>query len=391
MKAHKVLIIDDETDFAEYVADVAEGVGCDVRWTDDPTAFATLYTNDIDIVVLDLFMPEMDGIEILRFLSDNRSAVSVVFVSGKDKSVLNSARELAGERGIPVLGVLEKPFLATELEVLLAAYTPRSAGDPGGTAELPSVEDLQRAIVDGELFLAYQPQIALTNSRPVGVEALARWNHPTKGSIPPNHFVPLAEDGDLIDDLTQHVAGIAIRQQGDWRRQGIDLRVSINMSPKVLDNVDMPELLAHQVANAGSDVSKIVIEVTETALMRDLASYMDILTRLRMKGFGISIDDFGTGYSSLQQLVRVPFTELKIDRAFIQNLDSDQECRTIAEITILLAHKLGMKTVAEGIETEAIWNLLGELGCDEGQGFWMGRPMAATDLEQWLREWGREA
>ncbi len=132
-----------------------------------------------------------------------------------------------------------------------------------------------------------------------------------------------------------------------------------------------------------------MIEVTETALMSDFAKYMDILARLRMKGFKLSIDDFGTGYSSLQQLIQVPFTELKIDQAFIKHLDTDDKCKLIVETSILLAQKLDMNVVAEGIETETVWNTLKELGCNEGQGYWMGRPMAANEVEGWIADWSK--
>jgi EAL domain-containing protein (putative c-di-GMP-specific phosphodiesterase class I) len=163
--------------------------------------------------------------------------------------------------------------------------------------------------------------------------------------------------------------------------------MSINMSPKNLDDLLLPEKLTSCAIAMGANINSIMIEVTETALMSDVVRYMDILIRLKMKGFNLSIDDFGTGYSSLKQLVRAPFNELKIDQTFIKNLDTDQECRTITEVSILLAHKLGMKVVAEGIETEVVWKILQQLGCDEAQGYWMGKPMLSDEILAWKGNW----
>jgi EAL domain-containing protein (putative c-di-GMP-specific phosphodiesterase class I) len=183
------------------------------------------------------------------------------------------------------------------------------------------------------------------------------------------------------------VTTTAIKQQADWLKMGSDLRMSINMSPKNLDDLLLPEKLESLAIEMGASIKQIMIEVTETALMSDVVRYMDILTRLKMKGFNLSIDDFGTGYSSLQQLVRVPFNELKIDRAFIKNLSTDKECKTITEISIVLAHKLGMKVIAEGIEREAVWNILQQLGCDQGQGYFMAKPMLPQEILAWKESW----
>jgi EAL domain-containing protein (putative c-di-GMP-specific phosphodiesterase class I) len=387
VSSFKLLVVDDEADFGEFVAEVAEDMDFDVKVTDDPLQFASLYSVDIDVFVLDLFMPGVDGIELLRFLSDNKSKASIVFMSGKDMGVLHSAQELALEQGMSVLGTLQKPFRAEDLEHVLNRYVPYVAAQISENSELPSIDELRQAIEEDELFVIFQPQVDMTTREFVGVETLVRWKHPHKGMIPPGYFIPFAEEFGMISEVTTFVNKAAIRQLGDWTRQGLNIRLSVNMSPKILDDLDLPEKLAEYAEEVGARVPDIMIEVTETAVMLDVARYMDILARLRMKGFHISIDDFGTGYSSLQQLVRVPFTELKIDQAFIRKLDSDKDCRTIAEISVLLAHKLGMHVVAEGIEDENIWNIARDLGCDQGQGYWMGRPMPAEDIPAWLVTW----
>jgi len=386
----KLLVIDDEIDFADFVTDVAMGMDFDVSSTSDPSEFATLYSVDHDVIVLDLYMPGIDGIELLRFLSDNKSDASIIFMSGMNKGVLHSAQRLAIEQGMTVLGALQKPFLPQELEDMLALHSPRSTAQTINRVELPTIHELRLAIENEELYVVYQPQINMTDRTVVGVEALVRWKHSTKGMISPAYFIPIAEENGLISSISSYVNKTAISQQREWQKKGMRLRMSINMSPKILDDLDFPEKLEACVRAAGGNISDIFIEVTETSIMLDTVRYMDILARLRMKKFNLSIDDFGTGYSSLQQLVRAPFTELKIDQTFVKNLDTDEECRTIAEITILLAHKLGMHVVAEGIESKEIWEILQDLGCDEGQGYWIGKPMLPEAMEDWVESWATQ-
>lgn len=387
MNKVKLLVVDDETDFAAFVADVAEEMDFEVLSTDNSREFALLYTVNINIIVLDLFMPGIDGIELLRFLHENKSRASIVFMSGKDSHVLQSAQKLALQQGLTVLGILQKPFRAEELEEILAKYVHRSDAQNDVKNELPSVDKLRQALKNEYIYVVYQPQINLASRKVSGVEALLRWKHPVKGDIPASYFIPLAEENDLISDVTTYTSRAAIRQLGLWKSNGLDLQMSINFSPGILDDLDLPKKLADYTTKMGADISKIMIEVTETAIMSDVTRYMDVLARLRMKGFRLAIDDFGTGHSSLQQLVRAPFSELKIDQVFVRKLDQDQECRTIVEVSILLAHKLGMHVVAEGIENENIWNILCDLGCDEGQGYWMGKPMPAEEIENWVINW----
>jgi EAL domain-containing protein (putative c-di-GMP-specific phosphodiesterase class I)/CheY-like chemotaxis protein len=387
MSKLKLLIVDDEPDFAEFVGDVAENMGFDVIWTDDPTEFTTLYNAELNIIVLDLFMPNIDGIELLRLLNEHKSNASIIFMSGKDQGVLNSAQEIAVEQGMIVLGVLSKPFLVKQLQDVLEKYVQCAPPQIAKPYQAPSANDIRVAIENDELFMVYQPQLNMINHDFVGVEALVRWNHPTRGLIAPAIFIPIAEENNLINEISLFVTKNAIKQQADWLKMGSNLRMSINMSQKNLDDLMLPERLALLATEMGASIKQIMIEVTETALMSDVVRYMDILTRLKMKGFNLSIDDFGTGYSSLQQLVRVPFDELKIDRAFIKNLNTDQECNTITEISIVLAHKLGMKVVAEGIESEDVWKILQQLGCDEGQGYFMAKPMLPVEILAWKESW----
>lgn len=379
----KLLVVDDEIDFAEYVAEVAKDMDFEVTLTDNPAEFALLYSININIIILDLFMPGTDGIELLRFLYENNSSASILFMSGKDKTVLHAAQKIAHEQGMTVLGILQKPFRAEDLEKLLIKYVRQSRSLDQVARDMPSPGDLRLALDNNDLTLVYQPQVNIADRRIRGVEALIRWEHAAREDIPADYFIPLAEENGLISDISTFVTKAAIRQMGLWKNNNIDLRMSINFSPKILDDLDLPEKLIACATGMGADIANITIEVTETAIMSDVMRYMDILARLRMKGFRLAIDDFGTGYSSLQQLVRAPFSELKIDQVFVRKIATDKECRSIVEISILLAHKLGMTVVAEGIENEGIWHILKGLGCDYGQGYLMGKPMTAKEIESW--------
>ncbi|MGL1956391.1 MAG: EAL domain-containing response regulator [Colwellia sp.] len=393
MKTHlNILVVDDEQDMIDYIVDVVEDMNFEVLSLTDPTLFSSTFSPEIDILILDLFMPTIDGIELLRLIPNTNRHVAVIFMSGKNNDVLHSAEKLAIEQGIFVLNTLQKPFSPEQLEQVLHHYIPPENTQVKHKQEnnLPTIAELELAIQNKELFMYYQPQINLANKRVVGVEALIRWRHPKKGFISPALFILLAEEEgpeNLIAEITTFSAQAAIKQAGLWKKQGVSLRMSINMSPKVINDLNMPEKLSQYAIEANVDNADIMIEVTETAAISHLASYIDILTRIRMKGFGLSIDDFGTGYSSLQQLVQIPYTELKVDRSFVSNINNDTDNKIITEISILLAHKLGLHVVAEGIENETTWNILHDINCDEGQGYWMAKPMSAHKILAWKQQW----
>ena len=380
----KLIVVDDESDMAEFVCNAASAMGFDASWMDNAEEFSNACPSncgDCDVLILDLFMPRVDGIELLRFLAERRIGASIILMSGKDIHILRSAREMASELGLNVLGTLQKPFKLVELEEILKRYDGEVAEK---TADLPSGNELVKAIAEQQLSVAYQPQVRMSDRSVVAFEALARWTHPDRGMVPPAHFIPLAERHGLISAITDTVNKIAFRQCGKWHSQGLKHRLSVNLSPRILVDLKLPETLEKMAEDNRIKTEDIVLEVTETAVTEDMAKHIDILTRLRMKGFDLAIDDFGTGHSSLQQLIKVPFNELKIDQAFVKFLDSDEECRSIIESSILLAHKLGMRVVAEGIESENVWHKLRDLDCDIGQGYWIGKPMPADELGSWM-------
>lgn len=384
-KLPRLLVIDDEKEICDFVTFVAEGAGYDVVSTTDPEQFGLFYSNELDVIVLDLSMPGLDGIELIRFLGENRSQAAIVLMSGFDRGILQSAEHIARSQGLQVLNAIEKPVKFEVLEKTLLNVPSSAIARPQKSPDDQlTPEELQKAITENELTVFYQPRIEMKTHRLAGVEALARWRHPEKGMISPAHFIPLAEESGLINELTVLVMNEALGQCGRWKTSGTEIQVSINFSTRTLTDLEFPDNLQSLSRSYGLDPSQVVIEVTESSVMGELARSLDILTRLRMKGFHLSIDDFGTGYSSMQQLQKVAFNELKVDQSFITRLDNDDEARTIVEATIELGHKLGMTVVGEGIETEAVWDILAELGCDQAQGFLMGKPMAVEDFDAWL-------
>ncbi len=387
MSEQTLMVIDDEAEFGHFVADVARHAGYRTIFADGFSSFSRQFSRNLDIVVLDLMMPEIDGIELIRFLAENNSKASLILMSGFDDSVLQAANDVASGYGLNVLGRLTKPFEIEELENLLKKAGTKPHVALSGEDQIVTEDELANAIHTKELCVFYQPQVRFADRVLVGVEALVRWRHPVRGLLSPNLFVPVAENCGLIYDLTQFVIMSTLAQCAQWKMAGINLRASINLSARTLGRLDIPEQLVTTAARLGLEPSQVVLEVTETSIMAGGSQSLDILTRLRMKGFGLSIDDFGTGVSSLQRLRNIPFTELKIDLGFVQKMGSERDSRAIVESIIDLGHKVGMIVVAEGVETQLQWDLLTDMGCDVAQGYLIGKPMPFSDFTDWIENW----
>lgn len=249
----------------------------------------------------------------------------------------------------------------------------------------PLLLGLERALEEQRLNMVYQPKVSLRDGSLVRVEALVRWDDPELGPVEPSRFVRLAEDHGLIDDLTQWGLRTILRQWLDWREEGIDSNIALNISALSLQHLDFPDLVERMCRALDVPTDRLVLELTEGAT-QPLVKLMDTLTRFRIKGIGLAIDDFGTGYSSLMQLRQLPFTEVKIDQAFVADIARSRDCRLIVKAVTELAHGLGLTVTAEGVETIEQLRLIHELDCDLVQGYLISPAMRPENLKNWRNE-----
>jgi EAL domain-containing protein (putative c-di-GMP-specific phosphodiesterase class I)/FixJ family two-component response regulator len=382
----RLLIVDDEPEVVELMVEFAGRAGYDVVSTSSPAEFDALYDESIGTVVLDLWMPGVDGIELIRRLAGRRSRARLILISGFDERVLESAHNLAASHGLRVLGTLTKPVRLAQLMALLDADT--ATVSTAAHAFEVTLAELQRAFDDDRIVVHYQPQVALRTGEVTGMEALVRWRHTDGRLIPPEMFVQLAEAADLSLELTWRVVEKAASQSAALRGPS-DLTVSVNLPPAALTDIAFPDEVMSRLEGTGLQPQQLHFEITETSVAREPLAALDILTRLRLKGFALAIDDFGTGYSSLEKLRQLPFSALKIDKTFVRRMDRDPPSRAIVENCIELGHDLGLTVVAEGAETASVWDALSETACDLVQGFFVREPAEPEVLAQWLPSWTR--
>jgi EAL domain-containing protein (putative c-di-GMP-specific phosphodiesterase class I) len=260
----------------------------------------------------------------------------------------------------------------------------QSEQDTSTRERLSLLGELRNAISHGEIVLHYQPKLALPLVDLIGVEALARWQHPTRGLLGPAEFIPAAESTGLIVPLTLTVLELAISQMATWRSGGRDFTVAVNLSPRCLAEPDLTRQVMDLLTKHGVPARSLELEITENTLAHDPERALATLTSLHAAGIQISIDDFGTGYSSMSYLKRLPVSELKVDRSFVSGMLGDAEDAVLVRSLVDLGHNLGLTVVAEGVEDQATLDMLADLGCDIAQGFHLGRPMTASALASWL-------
>ncbi len=274
--------------------------------------------------------------------------------------------------------------LAKNNKQMMQVYSTQQ--DSGDMENLALFQELRHAIIQGELILTYQPKINIRTSKVVGLEALVRWQHPTKGSISPQDFVPIVERTGLIHQMTEWVINASMHQSYIWQQQKLPINVSINLSAGNLLNKRLPSILIQATTHHKISPQNITLELTENIIMKNPIESLETLKQLKKRNFTISIDDYGTGYSSLAYLKNVPADELKIDKTFISHLVEDTKDEQIVRSVIELAHSLNMKVVAEGVETKEILERLKQLGCDIAQGYYFSKPMSVEKCTEWLRE-----
>ncbi len=343
----------------------------------------------VDIVISDLDMAGMDGIEFVRHLGESGARISIILASALERKLLASIATMSEAYGINLLGVVEKPLTPRKLVPLINLHKPVHSKENRPAGPAFTLDEISAGLTNDEFEPFFQPKIDLATGQVKGVEALARWRHPRFGIIEPYAFIRLLEDSSRIDELTWAIMAKAAAYCRAWRESGMDATVSVNLSAKSLGNVDIADRITEIVRLQKLEPSHMILEVTESAATTDVGKALESLARLRMKGFGLSIDDFGTGYSSMQQLTRIAFTELKIDQSFVTNAGKQTPARVILESSLRMAKKLNIASVAEGVETQADFDMLGKLRCDMAQGYFIAKPMHYPALQDWMGRWNR--
>ena len=388
----RLLILDDDLAVARLIGMVAERLGFEVRCVEEPQAFFdALSSMQPSHVAIDLIMPGMDGVEVMRQLALAGCDAAVILTSGMGKTVLESARSTASERGLNVVGVLPKPFQFVTLRDMLQ----RDVGGPDqARAALPAMaakpivvppDVLRAAITERRISIVAQPKIELAGGRVEGAEVLSRWTDPDLGFVPPDVFVAAAEAGGMMDALTTLVLEQSLAWFSDSQLCADGGSIAVNLSTSCLCNVSLADHIERQCRAHDVSPEHLILEITESTAMDRTADVFDTLTRLRLKGFRLSLDDFGTGYSSLAQLARLPLSEIKIDRSFVSRIHTSDVSHKIVDATIRLARGLDLISVAEGVEDPATLRTLEEMGCQLAQGYLISRPLPVNQFYDWLQ------
>ncbi len=389
MPRPRVLIVDDDKRICSLIERVAEGLDFEAFPIDNPAVFESAYCGfEPDIVFLDLQMASTDGIELLRALAGHGATSSIILASGLDKRVIDSTRELGRSLGLTMDEPLRKPFEVTDIKARLAKHVRLDQDED--TAHRVDGDRIASALEAGEFALCYQPMVDIATREVTGVEALMRWNDPEHGMVMPRRFIPVAEEHGVIRKLTLWALVRAVRDHVSWSDVAPDLDLSVNLSPLLLDDLNLPDHIEQILKRYKFPPGRLVLEVTEDRQVKKLTNAMDVLTRLRLKGLRLSLDDFGTGYSSLDNLYRLPYGEMKIDKTFVTDAARDRNAAMIVRLALELARNVGLRTVAEGVEDAEVMAWLEEIGCDVAQGVHIAPPLEASRLRTWLESWDRK-
>ena len=386
------LVVEDSPLQRSYLVDLLRqiGFGLVLDASDGNEALRVLgrHESPVFLVLTDLAMPGMDGIELTCQLSERGLAQNLIVISARDPRLLEVVETMRStDTGRGLLGTLAKPVRMEDLTEMLQRAGQPEAQRAAPHGQQPHMEELELAVREQQFVPYFQPKISVQSGHLKGVEALARWRHPSRGLLGPQHFIGALEGTPLMAAFTLSMARQTVRQLAEWQGAGLPaLSASINLSADNLAERGFVDSLAALSAEARVSPSSLVWEVTETTVMRQLSTALTNMGRLRLMGFGLAMDDFGIGYSSIHQFSRCPFTELKIDRAFVNGAAHWSNRRAVLNSAIELGQRLGMATVAEGVETEADWLLLRTLRCDMAQGYLLARPMPAEELISWTKQ-----
>lgn len=340
---------------------------------------------NINLLFLDLNMPEMDGIQFLAELSRMNYKGFLVIMSGVAPRIIASVEELAKSHGLNYLGTLLKPLEPKDFTELLADIGEHTVKE--GTGRELKIYEIIRAIKDESLEVYYQPQVNLHTKQVYGVEVLVRLDHPTLGIVSPDQFLSKIEQSDLMIHMTFIILRKALRDWTKWKKQGVELKLSVNISAYSLQRTEFVEELLAVMSEFSMPLDKICLEVNDRAIVRNVPQELETLSRLNMKGIELALDDFGQEQASVERIQHLPVNVLKLDKRFLLDRKNKQGQITIIESCIAFAKRLNMVTVAEGVESSEHWKLCGELGCDVAQGFYLSKPISAKEVLAWIANW----
>lgn len=340
----------------------------------------------IDLIVTDLQMPEMDGIEFMRHLKSGKYAGKLAIVSGVKSDLLQHAGRLAKMHNLELIGYVAKPMTKDSLDAVFLKDSNSSRSNQREDRFAISLNDFDKALSVGRILPHYQPKIDVRSGLITGAEALARWFTKDGEHIPPNVFIPFAEQKGRMRELTFRIFDAVLRDLPNFLRIDPDLKIAVNLAANDINDVSLPDQLNCRMKAAGITSKNISFEVTEDSILDLNASTLEVLSRLRVLNFDVAIDDFGTGSSNIQTIRDFPYSELKIDRSFISNAVTNSFSRETVNTAVSLAQKQGMRVVAEGVEDMATWQMLRELNIEQAQGYLLAKAMSAQNFLSFVRE-----
>lgn len=345
-------------------------------------------SRQIDVCFIDLHMPGMDGMELIRLLAKENHQTSIVLASAMDPSLLFSVETMARAYGVDTLGTIEKPATPESLERVLDAYTTPEERHQSRAAALSfTFADLQQGLRNREFEPLFQPKVELATGQMTGVEAFARWRHPQYGFVPPESFVTALEENGEMEALAWVIIEKCIDAWRKWCAEGLHITVAINLSPSSLVKQGFADRICAYFAQQECAPHNFVFEVTESATVTNVPYFLENLARLRIRGFGLAVDDYGMGHASLQELMRIPFTELKIERTFVAGASQNESVELVLSSSLTICQRLKRQSVGVGVESQQDWDFLNKLGCTYAQGHYIAKPMEPDTVVGWAREW----
>lgn len=383
MRQNRIFLLSFDVKAVSLISHIAESLGYIILHYQDGLNFRTVVEDyNPTLIIIDLNYGKFDGIELINYISSMGCKIPIIMIGDYDEKILLSTAYIAKQKNLNVIATVKSPFTESDIHKALTL----------SDEDLNHIDNAKivSALENNHFVVYYQPKIEIKSNKIIGVEALIRWQPPQHDLIPPDAFIPIAESSEIIVPLTYWVINQSLKEYAEWKSLLNKIQLSINLSTKSLIDLAFPDEIIKICESLQILPQNICFEITESATMKQPDLVLEVLTRLRLLGFHLSIDDFGTGYSSLVELQRLPFTELKIDKSFITNLISNKLNITIVKSIIYLARSMNMKTVAEGVETKEVLEVLGQYDCDIAQGYYFARPKSNAEITKWVSQYANQ-